>query len=364
MCARIGIVTGRGLAANIKRHFPKWILIVATLLLFAANTFNIGADIAAMSEASKLLWPGLPFVFLAIFFTGIILALQIFVSYKTYAKYLKWLTFALMAYVITAFLPTVNMDWGSALKATFVPSLSLSKDQIILICGILGTTISPYLFFWQASQEVEEQTLLGKVTLKLRQESASHRKLKKMRTDVWSGMFYSNAVMFFIVSVCASVLFKHGITNIATASDAANALRPIAGDNAYLLFAVGMIGIGLLAIPVLAGGISYALSESFGWKEGLHYKLKEASAFYGVIIIATLIGLGINFIGLDPIKALIYSAVANGLAAPLMLVLIVLISSNKKIMGEHASGTFSKVLGWLCVGLMAVAGAATIYSFF
>ncbi len=364
MCARIGLVTGRGLAANIRKYFPRWILIVATLLLFCANTFNIGADIAAMSEATRLLFPTWNFVVLAIGFTLATLALQIFVSYKVYSKYLKWLSFALMAYVITAFLPSVNMNWGEALKSLAIPSLSLSKEQIILICGILGTTISPYLFFWQTSQEVEEQTMLGKITEKLRQDGVSNRKIKRMRTDVWSGMFYSNAVMFFIVSVCASVLHQNGITNIATASDAANALRPIAGDNAYLLFAVGIIGIGLLAIPILAGGISYALSESFGWEEGLYHKLKEASAFYGVIIIATVVGLMINFLGIDPIKALIYSAVANGLAAPLLLVLIVLISSNKKIMGEHVSSTGYKILGWLCVALMTVAGLATIYSFF
>ncbi|MDO8513705.1 MAG: divalent metal cation transporter [bacterium] len=364
MCARIGIVTGRGLAANIKNYFPRWVLIAATLLLFAANTFNIGADIAAMSEAMRLLTPAIAFGFLAVFFTILTLFLQIFVSYKVYSKYLKYLSFVLIAYVITAFLPTVKMDWVSALRSTVIPSLSLSKEQIILICGILGTTISPYLFFWQASQEVEEETLLGEVTIKLRQDGVTPEKLKKMRTDVWSGMFYSNAVMFFIVSVCASVLYKAGITNIATASDAADALRPIAGDNAYLLFAVGIIGIGLLAIPVLAGSISYALSESFGWREGLHYELKKASAFYGVIIIATLVGLGINFIGLDPIKALIYAAVANGLAAPLLLIIIVLTSSSKKIMGVHASGMGSKILGWLCAGLMTVAGVATIYSFF
>lgn len=364
MCARIGLVTGRGLAANIRKFFPRWILIAATLLLFAANTFNIGADIAAMAEATRLLFPAWNFVALAIGFTLLTLALQIFISYKVYSKYLKWLSFALMAYVITAFIPSVNLDWGEALRSTVVPSLHISKEQIFVICGVLGTTISPYLFFWQTSQEVEEQTLLGKVTLKLRQDGVSAKKIKRMKTDVWTGMFYSNVVMFFIVSVCASVLHKNGITNITTASDAANALRPIAGDNAYLLFAVGIIGIGLLAIPVLAGGISYALSESFGWKEGLNNNLKQASAFYGVIIIATLVGLGIIFSGLDPIKALIYSAVANGLAAPLLLILIVVLSSNRKIMGEYVNGTGSKVLGWLCVGIMTVAGLATIYSFF
>ncbi len=364
MCARIGMVTGRGLAANIKRHFPRWVLILATLLLFCANIFNIGADIGAMAESARLLLPRVSFAALTILFTVITLALQIFVSYKVYSKYLKYLSFALLAYVFTAFIPAVAMDWHAAFRGLVVPHLALSKDQIILICGILGTTISPYLFFWQSNQEVEELEEQGDSSVKLRQAAISPEHIKNMKTDVWSGMFYSNLVMFFIVSVCAAVLNKNGITNIATAADAANTLRPIAGDNAYLLFAFGVIGIGLLAIPVLAGGLSYALSETFSWKEGLNYKLKQASAFYGVIIFATLIGLGINFIGLDPIKALIYSAVANGLAAPLLLVLIVVISSSKKVMGDYASGVGSKILGWLCVLLMTVAGVATIYSMF
>jgi len=364
MCARIGLVTGRGLAGNIKRHFPKWVLIVATLLLFCANVFNIGADIGAMAESFRLLYPGISFNLLAVLFTALILALQIFVSYKVYSKYLKYLSFALLAYIFTAFIPTVHLDWGAAFHSLVVPSLALDKEQIILICGILGTTISPYLFFWQTSQEIEEQTEKGDTTIKSRQEDVDADQIKQMKTDVWSGMFYSNLVMFFIVSVCAAVLNKTGITNIATAADAANALKPIAGENAYLLFTVGIVGIGLLAIPVLAGGVSYALSETFGWKEGLNHKLKEASAFYGIIMIATLIGLMLNFVGLDPIKALIYSAVANGLAAPILLVLIVILSSNKKIMGPFVSGFGSKTLGWLCVALMTIAGVATIYSLF
>ena len=364
MCARIGLVTGQGLATNIKKHFPKWVLIAATLLLFGANVFNIGADIGAMAEAARLLLPQYTFLVLTIAFTVVTLGLQIFVSYRVYSKYLKYLSFALLAYVFTAFIPSVAMNWRAAFNGLVIPHMSFDKDQIILICGILGTTISPYLFFWQASQEVEEQVEKGDYSIKLRREDIDAGQLKRMRTDVWSGMFFSNLVMFFIVSVCAAVLNKAGIHNIATAADAANALKPIAGNNAYLLFAFGIIGIGLLAIPVLAGGISYALSETFNWKEGLNYKLKEASAFYGVIIFATLIGLGLNFIGLDPIKALIYSAVANGLAAPLLLVVIVILSSRKDIMGEYASSFTSKVLGWLCVALMTIAGVATIYSFF
>lgn len=364
MCARIGLVTGRGLAGSIKKHFPKWVLIVSTMLLFGANVFNIGADIGAMAESAKLIYPNISFNWLAVGFTVVTLLLQIFVSYKVYSKYLKYLSFALLAYVFTAFIPAVGMDWGSAVHSLVVPSFSLDKEQIILICAILGTTISPYLFFWQTSQEIEEQAEKGITSIKARQANIDVDQIKQMKTDVWSGMFYSNLVMFFIVSVCATVLHKAGITNITTAADAANALRPIAGDNAYLLFAIGVVGIGLLAIPILAGGVSYALSETFGWKEGLSHKLKEASAFYGVIIIATLIGLGINFVGIDPIKALIYSAVANGLVAPVLLVLIVILSSNKKIMGQYASGFWAKILGWLCVALMSIACVATLYSLF
>lgn len=364
MCARIGLVTGRGLAANIKKFFPRWVIITATLLLFGANVFNIGADIGAMAESARLLVPNISFTLLAVGAAVITILLQVFVSYKVYSKYLKYLSFALLAYVFTAFLPSVAMDWRSALHHLVYPTFSLDKEQIILICAILGTTISPYLFFWQTSQEVEEQTEIGMTSIKSRQGNVDPDQVSRMKTDVWSGMFYSNLVMFFIVSVCATVLHKVGINNISTAADAANALKPIAGDNAYLLFTVGIVGIGLLAIPVLAGSFSYALTEMFGWKEGLNHELKQASAFYGVIILAILIGLGINFIGLDPIKALIYSAVANGLAAPLLLVVIVLLASNKKIMGQYANGIISKTLGWLCVALMVAAGAATIYSFF
>ena len=364
MCARIGLVTGRGLASNIKKFFPRWVLVVSTLLLFGANLFNIGADLGAMAESARLLLPGVSFTTLAVACAIVTIALQVFVSYRVYSKYLKYLSFALLAYVFTAFIPSVGMDWAGSFKHLVMPSITVSKDQIIMICAILGTTISPYLFFWQTSQEVEEQTEVGMTSIKARQQNIDPEQISKMKTDVWSGMFYGNIVMFFIVSVTATILHNAGITNIETAADAANALRPIAGDNAYLLFAIGIIGIGLLAIPVLAGSFSYALTETFGWKEGLHHELKQASAFYGVIILAILIGLGINFVGLDPIKALIYSAVANGMAAPLLLVVIVLLASNKRIMGQYASGTVAKTLGWLCVALMTAAGVATIYSFF
>lgn len=362
MCARIGLVTGRGLAANIRQHFPKWVLYIATSLLFIANTLNIGADLGAMAKATQLLFPHLGFDTLILGFTIITLALQIFTTYDKYAKYLKWLALVLLSYVFSAL--TINLDWNEVLQKAVIPSLAISKDQIFLITGILGTTISPYLFFWQTSQEVEEQILGGKTTLSLRQIETTPEEVKNMRTDVWSGMFLSNLVMFFIIAACAATLFSHGITNISTAAEAAEALRPIAGDRAYLLFALGIIGTGMLAVPILAGSASYAISESLGWKFGLYRKLREANAFYGVIIISTGIGLVINLLGFDPIKVLIYSAVVNGLISPVILILIVLISGNSKVMGKWVNGRLTTIFGWLVVTLMTLAGVATIISLF
>lgn len=361
MCARIGMVTGQGLAANIRKHFPPWVLYVSTILLFIANTFNLGADFGAMTEAVRLFLPNVSFALIAVCFTVLILFLQIFSTYQKYAKYLKWLALVLISYIISTLL-IKGLDWGAIGRSAVLPSLDGSKEQIILICGILGTTISPYLFFWQTSQEVEEQILDGKTTIAQRQAELTNHEIKDMRVDVWSGMFLSNLAMFFIITACGATLHITGITNIETAAQAAEALRPLAGDWSYALFAIGIIGVGLLGIPVLAGSASYAISESFGWKQGLHYKLKQAYSFYGIIIFSTLIGLAINFIGLDPIKALIYSAVANGLVAPVVLVLIVLLGSNKKIMGNRVNGPWSKTFGWIATALMVVAGVATIYS--
>lgn len=362
MCARIGLVTGRGLAANIRQFYPKWVLYLITILLFGANTLNIGADLGAMAKAAQLLAPDLSFTSLVLSFTLISLALQIFTTYEKYAKYLKWLALVLLSYVFSAL--TIRMDWGEVLRNTVIPSVIFHKEQIFIITAVLGTTISPYLFFWQTSQEVEEQILGGKTTLKLRQEETTPAEIKNMRVDVWSGMFLSNLVMFFIIAACSAALYASGITNITTAAEAAAALRPIAGDQAYLLFALGIIGTGMLAVPVLAGSASYALSECFGWKFGLYRKLREANAFYGVIILATGIGLGLNFVGLDPIKALIFSAVANGLIAPVVLVLIVLMSSRRKIMGGHINHPVTAAIGWTITLIMIIAGIATVLSQF
>lgn len=361
MCARIGLVTGRGLAANIRSHFSRKVLYVSTLLLFGANAFNIGADLGAMAKAAQLLNPSWNFTFLVIGFTVLTLGLQIFTPYQRYAKYLKWLAMVLFAYIASAIL--AHLNWGEVMSHAFIPTITFDKDQLLLICAILGTTISPYLFFWQTSQEVEDEIAQGQTTVLLRR-GTSNEQIKSMRLDVWSGMFLSNIVMFFIIAACGAILFPHGITDIQSASEAAEALRPFAGDATYFLFAIGIIGTGMLAIPVLAGSNSYAMSESFRWSEGLSKKLKQAYAFYGVIIISMLVGLGINFIGLNPMKALIYSAIANGIVAPMVLIPIVLISSNRKVMGKWVNKKLTTIIGWIVVGIMTIAGIAAVISLF
>ncbi len=359
MCARIGLTTGRGLAGNIRMHFPRWVLYLVTALLFFANTLNIGANLGAMAQATQLLIPQLGFGVLIFAFAILCLVLEIFMNYKDYAKYLKWLAMVLLSYVASALL--VNLNWVDVVRGTLIPTMQFSRDQIFLVTAILGTTISPYLFFWQTSQEVEEEILAGRTTL-LARRNTTDKEIKNMRGDVWSGILLSNVVMFFIIAACAATLHTNGIFDIQTAADAANALRPLAGNNAYLLFTLGIIGAGLLGIPVLAGSASYALSETFGWKQGLYRKWKQAHAFYGVIIVSTLLGVIMNFFGLDPIKTLIYTAVVNGLVAPVVLVLIVLLSSNKKLMGERVNGWWTKEIGWLIAGMMAAAGVATVMS--
>ncbi len=360
MCARIGIVTGQGLAANIRRYFPRWALICTTLLLFLANTFNLGADLGAMAKGVQLLYPQLDFGFIVLCFVVLSLGLQIFSTYEKYAEYLKYLALVLLSYVVTAFF-IPHLDWRQLAADGLIPHLALGKDQILLICAILGTTISPYLFFWQTSQEVEDQILDGNTTIKSRQALTTPEQVKRMRIDVWSGMFLSNVVMFFIIAVTSATLYSHGIRTITTAAEAAQALRPLAGDGAFLLFTLGMVGTGLLAIPVLAGSAAYALSETFGWKHGLYRKLHEASAFYGILIISMLIGLAMNFTGLDPIKALVYSSVANGAIAPIILIFIVLLSSNRKVMGEWTNQRLTTLVGWAITAVMTVVGVSSLW---
>jgi NRAMP (natural resistance-associated macrophage protein)-like metal ion transporter len=362
MCARIGLVTGRGLAGNIRIHFSPAILRTCTLVLVAANTFNIGADLGAMAQAVQLLNPRFNFGMVVVALGLISLYLQIFTPYMKYARYLKWLAMVLFAYVFSALM--AHLDWGDVLSQAAVPHINFGKEELLLIAAILGTTISPYLFFWQTSQEVEEQILRGKTTLHERRVATSKADMKSMRVDVWSGMFLSNLVMFFIIAACGGTLYANGITDIQTTAQAAEALKPLAGNATYFLFAMGIIGTGMLAIPVLAGSSSYAFAESFKWKEGLYRNLNQAYAFYGIIIISMLVGLGLNFIGLDPIKALIYAAIGNALAAPIILALIVLISSNKKVMGHWVNKRYVTAIGWVVTAMMTVAGAAAIFALF
>ncbi len=362
MCARIGLVTGRGLAGNIRLRFSKRVLYICALALFVANAINIGADLGAMAKAAQLLNPRLNFGALVVGFSVVSLGLQIFTPYVRYARYLKWLAMVLLAYVFSAVL--AHLNWSDVISHAVLPKFSFHKDQLIIICAVLGTTISPYLFFWQTSQEVEEQILQGKATLRQRSSATPNTDIKSMRIDVWSGMFLSEVVMFFIIAACGGILYAHGVRNITSASQAAEALRPFAGNATYFLFAGGIIGTGLLAIPVLAGASSYTLSESFRWREGLHRSLSQARAFYGIIIISLLIGLGINFLGIDPIKALIYAAFANGLVAPIILALIVMLSSDHKVMGRWTNKRSTTIAGWAITGIMALAGIGGIIALF
>lgn len=361
MCARIGLTTGRGLAGNIRINYPKHILYICAFLLLFANTLNIGANVGAMAEATQLIFPEFNFFVLVGGFTFFCMFLQIFTPYELYVKYLKYLVLVLFAYVVTAFL--VQIDYGQLLFHTVVPSITPSKDQLFMITAILGTTISPYLFFWQTAHEVEEEILHGKTSIRLR-EQTTDGEIKKMRVDVWTGMFLSNLVMFFIIATCAAVLFSNGVTQITTAAEAAAALRPLAGEYTFILFTVGIIGTGLLAVPILAGTIGYVMAESFNWRSGLYRKLHQARAFYGVIMLAMLLGMAINFFGIPPIKMLIYSAVVNGIVAPVILFLIVHMTNNPKVVKDRVNTPLQSALGWYITGLMALCGIATIISFF
>lgn len=362
MCARIGLATGRGLAANIRLQYSKYLLYFLAAILFFTNTFNLGADLGAMAKAGQLILPGLNFYTLLLAFTIISLGLQVFVTYSSYARFLKYLSFVLLLYIATA-LSLNALPWGEIIHHTLIPHILWNRDSFILVTAILGTTISPYLFFWQTSQEVEERRMNGKINIKLRHQSLRKKEVRKMRFDVWAGMLFSNVVMFFVIVTCAAVLFPQGI-EVNTAEDAARALLPLAGAQAYTLFALGIIGTGLLAVPVLAGSAAYALAESFHWSFGLNRGLKHAHAFYGIIILAMIFGFGLNLVGINPIKALIYSAVLNGIVAPIIIYFIVKISSNKAVMGKWSSGLLSRTIGYISLALMTIAAVGAIYSIF
>lgn len=359
-CARIGAVRGKGLAAVIKENYNKYVLYAVVLLIIVANTINIGADIGAVAAAAQLIIP-VNFVLLTLSFTALILVLEIFTSYRVYSKILKWLALALLAYPLTVFI--INQPWLTIVRATFIPNIELSFAFLFILTGVFGTTISPYMFFWQASEEVEEERMKHMIA-KNGKPRMTVRFLNKLRKDNLVGMALSNFATWSIIVVAATVLHANGVTDVATAADAAKALEPLvqtfpnAGFLAKIIFAFGVIGLGLLAIPVLSGSAAYAFTEAFNMKEGLNLKLKRAHGFYGVITIATLIGLGINFIGINPIKALIFTAVFNGVAAVPLIYLIARISSSKKIMGEYKSGWLSKILVWTTFLIMFASAIA------
>lgn len=362
MCGRIGLVTGKGLSGVMKKFYSKKVLYFSVFLLVIANTINIGADLGAMASSAQLIL-GIPFIFWLIFMTIVTLLLEVFVPYPTYAKVLKYLTFSLLSYVIVAFV--IKQDWSKISYATFIPNISFDKNIVMNIVAILGTTISPYLFFWQADEEVEEEIERGEIKgIGIGKPKFTARDIKNMRMDTVIGMFFSNLVMYFIIVTCASTLFTNGITQIETADQAAQALRPFAGDFAYLLFTLGILGTGFLAVPVLAGSASYALSEAVNWNAGLSKKFNEAHGFYGVITLATLVGLLVNFTPIKPFQMLYYTAVFNGVCAPPLLIVILLIANNKKIMGKHVNGKFSNVMGILITIIMSIAAIALLWNTF
>ena len=352
MCARLGLVTGRGLAGVIRLHYSRWILWGACALLIVANVFNIGADLGGMAEATEMM-TGIKSYYLTPFYTILIILLLFFSSYRHIARVLKWLTLVLFAYVITAFL--AQPDWWQVLRATFVPHVEWSSSFLATLVGILGTTISPYLFFWQASQEVEDERAHGRATVEER-EGATDEELRVARRDVFIGMFFSNLVMYFIILTTAATLHAHGQTSIETAQEAAEALRPLAGNGAYLLFTLGIIGTGLLAVPVLSGSAAYAVAEAEQWEhDSLEDRPRLAPRFYGVLAIAMLLGLGLDFVGFNAIKMLFYSAVLNGVLAPPLIVLVVLLTSNPKVMGNRTSSRPLRYLGWATAAIMTIA---------
>ncbi len=357
MCARLGMVTGRGLASVIRARYPPWVLWPACLLVVMANVFNIGADLGGMADAMQMV-TGLHSYYWTPLFTLLIGILLFWTSYRMIARIFKWLTLVLFAYVITAFV--ARPDWAAVLRYTFIPHIEWSKSYLAVLVGILGTTISPYLFFWQAAQEVEEDRARGKETVAQRR-GATDEELTAARTDVLTGMFFSNIVMYFIILTTAATLHAHGKTSIATAKEAAEALRPLAGQGAYWLFTLGLVGTGMLAVPVLAGSCAYAIAEGANWrKASLGLKPHKAWPFYAVIGVAMVIGLALDFAHLDAVKMLFWSAVLNGMLAPPLVVLVVLLTSDKRVMGKRANTPWMRALGWACAVVMSMAAVALL----
>lgn len=351
--AKIGRVTGKGLAANIRRAYSPWLLYAIVALLLVANVINIAADIAAMGAAMRLMAGGGSAHYYSLGFGFLCLTLQIFLPYRTYVHYLKWLTLGLLAYVATVL--TLQVPWSTVVLRTLWPTFSWNNDSITLIVAVFGTTISPYLFFWQASQEVEEIRADDTVQALRKQPEDAESHLKRIKTDTIIGMGFSNLVAFCIILTTATTLATHGITNIQTSAQAAEALRPLAGEFAFVLFALGIIGTGLLAVPVLAGASAYAVTESFRWRNGLDLKMLQAREFYAIISLATIGGMLLNFAPIDPIKALFWSALINGVIAVPIMAVMMLLAREPAIMGAFTLSRRHTVIGWLGVGVMLLA---------
>lgn len=352
MCARIGLVTNHGLTGTLKKHYPKPVLYLMLLFSAPAIIMNIGADIAGMGAVGNLLFPKINASYFSVLFTIVLLGLIIYLPYQKIASILKYLCIVMLVYFIVPFL--YKQDFYEIARATFIPKIEFTKEYIAILVGILGTTISPYLFFWQASVEVEEMSVKKIIIV-------NKKIFHEMEQDVDFGMGFSGFVMYFIILTTGTVLFKSGIHQIDTVEQAALALKPLAGDLAYLLFAVGIIGTGLIAIPVLSGSLSYIFTETFGWEQGLNKKFHEAKGFYSIIATSLILGLSLNYIGITPINALIYTAILYGMTAPVLIGIILHISNNKEIMGEHINNRTSNVLGFVALLIMTCASITLLY---
>jgi NRAMP (natural resistance-associated macrophage protein)-like metal ion transporter len=355
MCGRLGMVTGRGLAGVIRRRYSKWILWGACSLLIVANVVNIAADLGGMADATQMV-TGVNALVWTPLYTALIVSFLFWSSYRQIARIFKWITLVLLAYVITAFF--AGVDWHQALLATLIPRPVWSRDYVEVLVGILGTTISPYLFFWQASQEVEEERAMGRTLAQRR--GATVEELRGLRVDVITGMFASNFIMYFIILTTSASLHAHGIVKIDTAKEAAEALRPLAGNAAYLLFTLGLIGTGMLGVPVLAGSCAYAIAEASAWRGSLEKRPRGAKKFYSVLGVAMLLGLAINYVGLNALKMLFWSAVTNGILAPPLILLILLLTSDRTVMGDQVSPMLERTLGWATFVLMTAAAVAMV----
>jgi NRAMP (natural resistance-associated macrophage protein)-like metal ion transporter len=352
MCARIGIVTQQGLTGNLKKHYSKSILYLMLIFSFPAIILNIGADIAGMGAVGNLLFPSINGNYFSVFFTFLLLGLIIYLPYQKIASILKYLCIVMLVYFIVPFL--YKQDFLAILRATFIPTIEFNKDFIAILVGILGTTISPYLFFWQASVEVEEMNDKKHLIV-------NKKIIREMEKDVDFGMSFSGFVMYFIILTTGTVLYSSGIHQIETVEQAAMALKPLAGDMAYLLFAIGIIGTGLIAIPVLSGSLSYIFTETFGWEKGLNKKFHEAKGFYFIIGLSLFLGLSLNYVGISPIDALIYTAILYGLTAPILIAIILHIANNKEVMGEHTNSLIVNILGILAFIIMTTAAVVLVY---